>query len=266
MIGIVYSTKDEVSASAARAIISEYGLENKGGSFANDRIAVKEIETELTCAEKADSFGFEVIFFLSKHSSAKGIPAFTTHATGNWAGKAELGGKPKELSTAAPASMLAVLASFGKLDVRIEKGYEATHHGPLLKTPSLFVELGGNDETRSNMELQRKLAVAAYESATLTADKEVDMAKVVIGIGGNHYPSKFSKLAMEKGYAFSHIMPKYAIMNDDSSDNLDMLEQTLARSANAPEAAVLEWKSVNSVVRNKILSRLNEIGLDYEKI
>ena len=137
MIGIVYSTKDEVSASSAKVIISEYGLEAKDDSFVDDMIAVKEIETELVHAEQADAFGFEVIFFLSKHSSAKGIPAFTTHATGNWTKNAELGGKPKELSTAAPMSMLAALTNFGKIDVPIEKGYEATHHGPLLKTPSL---------------------------------------------------------------------------------------------------------------------------------
>lgn len=266
MIGIIYSTKDGVSSSAAQSIISEYGLEETDGDFANERITVRKVETELVHSEQADSFGFELLYFLSKHSSAMGVSAFTTHSTGNWSSKAELGGKPGELSTAAPLAMLASLLSFGRIDIPMEKSYEATHHGPLLTTPSLFIELGGNDETRADKELLAKLAAATYDSAVHVAENDTDFTKIVIGIGGNHYPSKFSKLAIEKGYAFSHIMSRYSIMNEDGSDNLNVLQQTTTRTTNAPEVAVLEWKSVNSEVRTKILSKLNEIGLDYEKI
>ena len=36
----------------------------------------------------------DFIVFLSRHSSAKGMATFTTHAEGNWSDDAEFGGRP----------------------------------------------------------------------------------------------------------------------------------------------------------------------------
>jgi D-aminoacyl-tRNA deacylase len=153
-----------------------------------------------------------------------------------------------------------------KLEASAEKTYEATHHGPLLKTPSLFVELGGSKEMIESKESAAIVVDSAYDAVERYARGEAEYSKVVIGIGSNHYPEKFSKVALEKGYAFSHIMPKYAILNGDGSNNLDVLEQALTRSAIPPECAIVDWKSLNSQMKEITLKKLGELGMDHEKV
>jgi D-tyrosyl-tRNA(Tyr) deacylase len=257
MIGIIYSTNDPASVNIAEYIISRHGQEN-------ETFRLYKIDSELTGYDYADELGFETIFFLSKHRSAEGVASITTHATGNWNTKNELGGKPKSLSVAAPLQMLSFISMVNETKVEIERTYEATHHGPLLKTPSLWVELGGDEEAIRNKEYAAIVADAAYESAMNGNATEYE--RVAIGIGSNHYPEKFTRLALEKKYAFAHIMPRYAIYNDDGSENSDMLKQAMERSAERPDLAVIEWKGINASTREMIIKKLGDIGLDYERV
>ncbi|MDE1761892.1 MAG: hypothetical protein KGH59_03445 [Candidatus Micrarchaeota archaeon] len=268
MIGIIYSADDPASANAAGQLKETHDFSESRISgrtcWKNGDIVLWEADSRLIDAKSVDTMGFEVAYFLSKHKSANGVGAFTTHPLGNWTAEAAIGGTPRELSIAAPAEMLCVLAAIARIDaVGIERTYEATHHGPLLRTPSLFVELGGNDAAISNVRLAHKLADAVFSALSVKQDLQ---DKVVIGIGGTHYPAKFTKLALEKGYAFAHMMPKHAILNDDGSDNLGMLSQAVERSKAPPEAAVIDWKSINAETRNKVLKELSAIGIDYERV
>jgi len=266
LIGIVYSTADIASTNIAKAIIERHGFSEHGGIWELGNIHVIRTESRLVEADFLDELHAEVLVMLSKHSSAAGIGAFTTHPTGNWGKEAKLGGKPKRLSVAAPVQMLEVLKSISKIGAEgMQAVYEATHHGPLLKTPSLFVELGGNSAVVENAKLAEKEAAAIME-AIGTFGNEEEYSKIAIGIGGTHYPSKFSRLAVEKGYAFAHIMPKYAIFNQDGSDNADMLEQAVEMSSKRPEVAVIEWKSINAATRNIITAKLEKMGMPYEKV
>lgn len=267
MIGLLYSNLDPASKNIAEHIKSEYQFEPKsrGGKefWGNGEIQIHRSTSELIFADHVDELNLDLIYFLNKHSSAEGVASFTTHSTGNWTNEAKLGGEPKQLSRSAPIQMRAVLESISKIDATgLEKTYEATHHGPVIKTPSMFVELGGTKDAINDKHLAAKLADAVYSSII---DKNKAYKKIAIGIGGIHYSRKFSRLAIEEGYAFSYIMPKYAIMNEDESDNLEMLEQALQRSKEKPEIAVIEWKSINSDVRNRVIKKLNAIGLEYER-
>ncbi|MGA3020989.1 MAG: D-aminoacyl-tRNA deacylase [Candidatus Micrarchaeales archaeon] len=269
-IGIVYSKLDETGTNMTEYLARKNEFEEIEGNpplkYRKDNISICEIDVFPFEADFIDSLGFDLVMFLSKHESEVGISLFSTHSLGNWTNEARVGGKPKQLSYAAPIVMLAALTNLNLIEENVEKVYEATHHGPLLKTPSFFVELGGNEEMRKSRENAQRVADAAYLALTGTDKKEDGYKKVVIGIGSNHYPKKFSALALEKGYAFSHIMPKYAMKNNDGTGNLDMLEQVLERSIPAPESAVIEWKSLNSSTKEETIKKLDEIGLDYEKI
>ncbi|MDE1869882.1 MAG: hypothetical protein KGH71_02745 [Candidatus Micrarchaeota archaeon] len=265
MIGIISSTLDVASSNMAERLLENSGFEphtvNGKEGFRNGKLFLLRLNSPLISAE-IDSFGFEVAYFLSKHKSANNVPALTTHSLGNWTADAKIGGKPHELSVAAPVQMLGALRGISDIEVHIEKTYEATHHGPLLKTPSLFVEIGGDDSMIQNRELARRLAESMYASLL----QEEDFEKCVIGIGSNHYPEKFTKLALQKGYAFSHIIPKHAILNEDGSDNLVMLEQAIGRSKSPIDSAVVDWKSINAAIKNRVVEELNRIGLDHEKV
>ncbi len=269
MIGIVYSSRDDTAVRMARHMVQSNGLEEAGpGSmkYKGDKLGVYELDGPLLDSSVPDSLGCDAIIFLSKHVSEAGVASFTTHSLGNWGNRAKFGGRPGELTTASPLLMLQALRGLASKDSDAEKTYEATHHGPLLKTPCLFAELGGNAQITGNEQAVDRVADAAYEAAVLFADGPVDYKKVVIGIGGTHYPSKFTKQALEFGYAFSHIMPKHAIWNEDGTSNLGMIAQAMERSQVKPEAAVVDWKSLNAMTKAETIKKLNEVGLEYERV
>lgn len=267
MIGIIASRSDIASMNMAEHLINkcdfaEAEIEGRR-CWKKEHASLFLLDSPLISAERIDELGLESAYFLSRHKSAQGVPALTTHSLGNWSRDAKAGGKPQQLSFAAPREMLRVIRAISEADIAgFEKTYEATHHGPLVKTPSLFVELGGYDASIENRRAAQRLA----EMVDRAIFKGEDTAsKVVIGIGGTHYPGKFTALAVGKGYAFSHIMPRHAILNSDGSDNLSVLEQALERSSSPPDCAVIEWKSMNAVIKERVLNKLSEIGLDYER-
>ena len=266
MIALIASSLDPASRNISKFLVSEFGFEKSSFAgrecFRSGKIVLEVTQSELVHAQSVDELGCEMVYFLSRHRSAGGIASFTTHPLGNWGGEARMGGEPRELSFAAPAQMLAVLRAISRIDAKgVERTYEATHHGPLLKTPSLFVELGGNDAAISDSHLATLLGRALWDAL----DDRGEPAKIAIGIGGSHYPRKFTSLALEKRYAFSHIMPRHAIVEADGLDNTAMLEQAFARSNRQAEVAVIEWKSINANTRNRVIKRLGQMGLDYER-
>jgi len=269
MIGIVYSILDKASTNMAEFIKSQYNI-NEGKfngvkCFKNDKFCIYETDKPIVEFSEVDSYGLELVYFLSKHSSAQGISALTTHATGNWTKEAKLGGMPYQLSVSAPIEMHSILKGLKGIGLKdIEVSYEATHHGPLLRTPSLFVEIGGNEQIINDKSIAARVGEIIYNR--ISENAEIDFSKIAIGIGSNHYPRKFSELALNKGYAFAHIMAKYAFEIDSTNNNFYMIKQALDRSKEKPDVAVIEWKSMNSVTRDKVIAELNGIGLDYEKV
>ncbi len=266
----VYSSEDAVSIGAADELKSmlnmEHDMEIDGNMHfrQGDGLEMLGVGTRLVDADYVERLvKTDFIVFLSKHSSAAGVPAFTVHSEGNWSDAAALGGAAKELSVAAPVQMKGFLAALhaaaseAKVDVQVV--YEATHHGPLLKTPSFFAELGGNVETTQDTRLIGVLAEAA-ERFTHPEGDTMDYDKIAVYIGGMHYARRATELALNKDYASAHIMPKHYV------DNVELLEQAFSRSSVKPEIALIEWKSINADKRNKVLRKLEDMGLDHERV
>ncbi len=264
---VVYSLMDPTSINAAEALKSSARfeeadpLQGRRHFISHDLPGVEmlEISEPHINADFLDSLvRTDLVFFLSRHRSAAGVPSFTVHPEGNWSEEAKLGGKPRELGVAAPAAMLNVLKKMSTLPTKdIDVTYEATHHGPLLTTPSLYLEVGGNDDIVNSKPLAAGLAGCLVRALT-EADESFD--KVAVGVGSTHYPSKFTKLALEGKYAFAHMMPKHFITE------VDMLQQAFDRSRPKPEVCVIEWASVNATQRKGILDKLNELGIEYVRV
>ena len=267
-IGIVCSRKDTASAMMAEHIINEYGLGERGGksgSYGSGDITLYMVDQALWACDGADSLKMDLLFFASRHSSAGGVPALTVHSMGNWGKENRLGGMPKELSAAAPVPMLSAFRQMNGIETGIERVYEATHHGPLLRTPALFAEMGGTAEAAADGALAANAGSAVYNAALETAAGAADYQKIAIGIGGGHYPGMFSRLALERGYAFSYIMPKYAMHNSDGTGNLDMVGQAVERTKNL-DVAVIDWKGLTGETRAGVVTALNGCGVEYERI
>jgi D-aminoacyl-tRNA deacylase len=181
--------------------------------------------------------------------------SFTLHSEGNWSDEAIAGGKPKELSVSSPDSLQGLLKSVKKNnDTDIPVVYEATHHGPLLETPSLFFEFGGGAT-----ENQKPYEIMAKALSDWLEEPPDSCEKIAFGIGGGHYPEKFTKLSLESKYSFSHIMPKYHA-------DVDMVKKGLSRASAPAECALIDWKGIKSAERDAIVKRLEELGIDHVRL
>ncbi len=261
MVAIIYSLKDTVSMSAAKALIEMAGLKeskpiNGLKHFSNEKVKLLEIQEHHLHADFLDQLNEDCLIILSRHTSAKEVPSFTVHSEGNWSDEAKLGGKPKELAVAAPDMMLRIMKRMKLHSGDIGVTYEATHHGPFLKTPSLYAEIGGNDHAKSSQKLAEVLARSVLEAL----DTEAEYDKVAFGIGGLHYADRFAKRAMEGKFAFGHIMSKHNVKH------FYMIQQGIERCAPTAEIAVIDWDTMSGADRQPILKKLEELGIDYVKI
>jgi len=83
----------------------------------------------------------------------------------------------------------------------------------------------------------------------------------VLGIGGPHYNSKFTKMALENEVAFGHMIPKYAVSNLNSK----ILQQCIERTLEKVESAVLDWKGIRGEDKQPLLEMLTATGIPVEK-
>jgi len=153
--------------------------------------------------EKTD-MEIENIVFLSRHKAASGRPSLTVHPIGNW-GKADYGGVEGKVSGASPKWMTGLLLSIYKNRLPgYDVCFEATHHGPLVEKPTMFLEIGSGEEQWELKEPAKALIKSLLE---LEAASGVN----AIGIGGGHYTPRFTEAAMSHKVCFGHMIANYGI-------------------------------------------------------
>ena len=206
-----------------------------------------------------ESIDVDLFVFASKHASKMGTPSFSCHVTGNF-GKAEFGGKDKQLSVA-PAlllkKMFIELFQQGK-GKDYEITLEATHHGPLNSTPSMFIEIGSTEKEwiqEENGKIIASVIVNVLGTMSFLDAKEMD---VVVGIGGGHYCPTFNKIQLEKNIALGHIIPKYHLEHLKKEMILQAVERTLPRA----DYVILDWKGLGKA-KQHVVSLLDELGIRY---
>jgi D-aminoacyl-tRNA deacylase len=159
MILLVSSSKDPASLNIANQILQAYPFQETAETFQNNpvytanlnqkKVIFIKLSVESVNAQNLpDIFPeAELIVFISRHSSQSGTPTLTVHTPGNFA-DAGLGGLPRTVSVAPACAMRDALKSLAyyqkKLGLEYEVSFEVTHHGPSLKVPTMFVELGSS--------------------------------------------------------------------------------------------------------------------------
>ena len=215
----------------------------------------------------------DLIIFISRHSSQNPTPALTVHTTGNY-GKAMLGGNDRELATAAPAMMHAVLNAMNrrlqaaakenaagkegtdgeeKADIgRYRLSYEVTHHGPTdLKTPSLFVEIGSTIDEWQDEEAGELVAGAVLDALSLDNDTLNDVIRL-IGLGGTHYAARQTEISLDSKGAFGHIAHTREIAGITVNSIELMIEKTHA------DAVYIDRKALNAQELKRLESVFKE--------
>lgn len=153
------------------------------------------------------------VWFLSRHRAASGQPSLTVHPIGNHAeGEPKVGGRPATLSPAAPRDMGALLRRLrhhrDEAGLPHEVTYEATHHGPTMTLPSLFLEIGSDD--RWYTDPKGGMAVALAVQDVLRGEGRC-AGPVLVGVGGGHYHPRQTDVALAGEADFGHLVPAHVL-------------------------------------------------------
>jgi D-aminoacyl-tRNA deacylase len=225
--------------------------------FVNDEVIYdKNIDKE-----KINKFDF--IIFASKHQSEKKEKTLSVHSPGNWR-DAEYGG---ERGRVCPSSAILQKQLFKKLSFNADffhlKNYqltlEATHHGPLIEKPCVFIEIGSTE----NEWRDRKAGfiIAKTIADTIAEFKENPYNEIAVGIGGPHYCPNFNKLQLGSNVAFSHIIPEYALPLTE-----EMIQEAISKTTEEVDFVVLDWKGIGRVdSREEIIRILDKLYIRYKR-
>ena len=203
-------------------------------------------------ADLATHFGEtpEVVVYLSKHRSESRTPSLTVHPIGNLT-LADYGGKPGTLVPAAPRWMTSALRRLREESrgLPYKVTFEATHHGPLLDTPTFYIEQGSTEREWADLEASRAIA------RTLL-DLEPAEGPIAIGLGGGHYMPRHTDVAVARRVAFGHFLPSHALEAMDPA--------VLEEASRKTPGATLAYVHRKSLARPELRaweSRLEALGL-----
>lgn len=274
MILVVSSNKDPASLNIKEQILAHYRFneaverfqENPTYSYKVDGkdIRIISLNQELVQMQSLTDFFSkpDLVVFISRHSSASGTPTLSVHAPGNL-GQAELGGNPKEVSVAPANAMRDALKAMVKLreemGLKYQVSYEGTHHGPSFNLPTMFAELGSSPAQWSDATAAEAVAHATMEAISKFGKFS---AKAVLGVGGPHYNSKFTRIALENDVAFGHMIPKHSVKQIDP----ETLQQCVRKTLEKVEHAVLDWKGIKGDDKPRIVEMLEGTGLQIQKV
>jgi D-aminoacyl-tRNA deacylase len=247
---IISSTEDPASTNIKNSLLEQTTWEEQG-TFYNtpvfrhtsmNNLVIVTIPDKKIRHENIDTEVFEqlhiearIAIFLSRHRSKMGEPSLTVHPIGNF-GDAKFGGKPKTLIPAAPRMMTHLLRLIKKnlqpTDLKYQVCYEVTHHGPFLKIPTLFVEVGSTEIQWKQKEPASLIASSLLELlAKYHYEEEYpNDIPVLLGIGGGHYAPRFTEVALAKKIAFGHMIPTYQI--EGGNIDVEILEKTIQATPN----------------------------------
>ena len=212
--------------------------------------------------EKINQFDF--VIFASKHQSEKREKTISIHAPGNWR-IAELGGENRKVCK---TSALFQKQIFEKLRINMKKydvekynlTLEATHHGPLIDKPCIFIEIGSTE-----IEWNDKRAgfvVAKTISEIIEEFKLEPYNEIAVGVGGPHYCPNFNKVQLNSNVAISHIIPQYALPITE-----EMIQEAISKTEEEIDFVLLDWKGLgNSEHRQEVINVLDKLHINYKRI
>lgn len=210
----------------------------------------------------------DLFIFATKHASKAGVPSLCVHAPGNW-GPALYGGKANRLGIA-PASYLKIaLQKLEELHMRssmtnstnYEVIQEATHHGPFLEKPCMFIEIGSTEqEWKDEQAAQIIAATILFLIENNPKEKNPKKYPSALGIGGLHHTPEFKKIILKTDVAIGHVCPKYNLPHLTPA----MIQQGLEKTQEQASHVILDWKGLGPE-KDRIVAMLKELGISYTK-
>lgn len=157
-IAIISCSKDKASSNIKAHLIGNFDFNKLKDQFDGNNVYRYGIDDKITKLYTIESehiytddldkkIDADLFIFISKHSAKEGRPSLTCHPIGNF-GNADFGGKEKTLC---PVNSILLKNIFIELNRNADSNdyevtMEATHHGPYMEKPVLFVEIGSSEK------------------------------------------------------------------------------------------------------------------------
>lgn len=220
------------------------------------------IYTENLNMEKINKYDF--IIFASKHSSEKGGKTISVHPVGNFR-RADFGGEAGKVCKSSALFQKQIFERLTEntkqyhLDGDYSVTLEATHHGPLINKPCIFIEIGSTDAEWTDR--RAGFVVAKTIEETIKEFHESEYNEVAVAIGGPHYCSGFNKIQSNSNVAISHVIAQYVLPLSE-----EMIKEAVEKTAEQIDFVILDWKGIgNAQERERIIAILDKLYIPYKK-
>ena len=239
--------------------------------------------------EEYTSCELDEVLILSRHVSASNTPALTLHAIGipgeTPHGEEGIAGGSK--GTVVPpsprfASLFRGILAEGRsrgLDDEYDLTLETTHHGPVLSTPTLYIEIGSSVKQWKSKAAGDAWASVISDNLGLDGSEPVSWeagGDVMIGLGGGHYAPRHKAVLSQSNLWVGHLLANYALPFEDRIEGeapdgawkhsiRTSVESTMASFPGGRFFAHLDRKSFKGWQRAAILRLLDELGVPVRR-
>ena len=276
---IIASSKDPAGVNIRSNLIRLFEFKDKGEKFGenevleyttqnNQPVKLYFVNEDLIFAEDIDQkIDADILVFASKHRSKENTPAFTVHPIGNFGG-ADFGGRENALCPSLAFLLKRILIGLNenfsllKKEKNFQVTMEATHHGPYVKKPAVFVEIGSTDNEWSNTqngELVAKTIISSIEK--FLAFEHGNCWASTLLIGGGHYAPAANRAMLSTNYAIGHICPKHTLEHLTEGILMQSIDVIIPK----PNIILLDWKGLGQH-KQKIVGLLDSLKIKHERV
>ncbi|KAL6863741.1 hypothetical protein ACP4OV_016644 [Aristida adscensionis] len=271
-------------------------------SFTNGDVRLLKHERSIVAEDHLDQRWQEAtgevvseVIFLSKHTAVSNRPALTVHPIGIPHLREDetppQGGIPGWAAMPNPRigpwlRLMQKVAADQGLVPEFEITLEATHHGPVTNTPTMFVEIGSTEEYWGRQDAAQAIALVLWKGLGLEDGNAVGSwqrngEKVLLGIGGGHYAPRHMDIVIKDGVWVGHLLSGYSLPMDTpeqvngkiAGEVGGMWKHSIKVSYEATKAAFpggeiiahLDHKSFKGWQKNAITSYLQEQNIRIGK-
>ena len=239
--------------------------------------------------KKNTGFSIDDVLILSRHVSRSNTPAMTLHAIGipgvlPYGEQGNSGGEngllvPPSKYFASLFRRMNLLAREKKLNLDFDLTLETTHHGPILTTPTLYIEIGSTENEWSREDVADCWAEVISDVLVMFGGRSTYYnpdSDVMIGFGGGHYAPRHKAVILNSDINIGHIIANYSLLFDQKDDSVfpsgpwskciqSAVDSTRISFPQNKIFAHLDRKSFKGWERSAILQRLEELGVEVRR-
>ena len=239
--------------------------------------------------KKNTGFSIDDVLILSRHISRSNTPAMTLHAIGipgvlPYGEQGNSGGEngllvPPSKYFASLFRRMNLLAREKKLNLDFDLTLETTHHGPILTTPTLYIEIGSTENEWSREDVADCWAEVISDVLVMFGGRSTYFnpdSDVMIGFGGGHYAPRHKAVILNSDINIGHIIANYSLIFEQKDDSVfpsgpwskciqSAVDSTRISFPQNKIFAHLDRKSFKGWERSAILQRLEELGVEVRR-